>query len=138
MVNSLKNLFSKSNKGIGIELTPERINIARLRKQGQGYKLVTLTSVEMPEGVFQEGQIINAPAIAELLQSTLEENKIKVRNAATAVPGREAVTRIIPVPAELDDRELREMILNKEAGLYLPFPREEADVDYQKTRLLCG
>ncbi|AFY67402.1 type IV pilus assembly protein PilM [Geitlerinema sp. PCC 7407] len=132
MVNSLKNLFSKSNKGIGIELTPERINIARLRKQGQGYKLVTLTSVEMPEGVFQEGQIINAPAIAELLQSTLEENKIKVRNAATAVPGREAVTRIIPVPAELDDRELREMILNQEAGLYLPFPREEADVDYQK------
>jgi type IV pilus assembly protein PilM len=36
------------------------------------------------------------------------------------------------VPAELDDNELREMVLNQEASLYLPFPREEADVDYQK------
>jgi type IV pilus assembly protein PilM len=36
------------------------------------------------------------------------------------------------VPAELDDKELREMVLNHEAGLYLPYPREEADVDYQK------
>lgn len=24
------------------------------------------------------------------------------------------------------------MVLNHEAGLYLPYPREEADVDYQK------
>jgi type IV pilus assembly protein PilM len=28
------------------------------------------------------------------------------------------------------------MILNQEAGLYLPFPREEADVDYQKLGFL--
>ena len=130
-MNSLKSLFSKKSRGVGVELTPERVNIARLRKQGQKLKLETLASVEIPEGVFQEGQILDAPAMAEAIQAALTESKLKVRQATTAIPGR-AITRVIPVPSELDDDELREMILNQEASLYLPFPREEADVDYQK------
>ncbi|MEO0708812.1 MAG: pilus assembly protein PilM, partial [Cyanobacteria bacterium J06649_5] len=38
---NLKSLFSFSKKspGVGIELTPERLNIARLKKQGQKIKL---------------------------------------------------------------------------------------------------
>jgi type IV pilus assembly protein PilM len=128
-----KGLVSKKPKGIGVELTPERINVARLKRKGQGFQLVTLASAEVPEGVYQEGQIMDSGAMAEILQSTLAAGKIRTRHVATAIPGgRDTVTRIIPVPAELDDRELREMVLNQEAGLYLPFPREEADVDYQK------
>ncbi|MGP1385513.1 MAG: type IV pilus assembly protein PilM [Thainema sp.] len=130
-MNSLKSLFSKKSKGVGIELAPDRINIARVRRQGAKYKLLNFYTQEVPEGIFQEGQIIDTIAMAEILREALAESKLKVKNAATAIPGR-AITRIIPVPAELDDRELREMVLNQEASLYLPFPREEADVDYQK------
>lgn len=133
MTGILKSLVSKKTKGIGVELTPDRVNIAQLKKKGQGFQLTKIASAEIPEGIFQEGQITNPPEMAELLQQTLSDNKIKAKYAATAIPGgRDTVTRIIPVPAELDDRELREMVLNQEAGLYLPFPREEADVDYQK------
>ncbi len=136
MVNGLKGLFSRKSKGVGIELAPDRINIAQLRKQSQGFKLISFVTVPVPDGVFEEGQIVDPPAMSELIQTALADNKIKVKQAATAVPGgRDTVTRIIPVPAELDDRELREMVLNQEAGLYLPFPREEADVDYQKLGL---
>ncbi len=130
-MNRLKALLSKKTPGVGIELTPERINIAQLKKQGQKLKLQTLATAEIPEGVFEEGQIVDSATMAEIIQSTLAENKIKVKQATTAVPGK-AVTRVIPVPAELDDNELREMVLNQEASLYLPFPRDEADVDYQK------
>jgi type IV pilus assembly protein PilM len=125
-------LFGKSNKGIGIELAPERVNIARLRKQGQTLKLEALSSLPVPEGVFVDGQIAEPPAMAEIIQQALAESKIKVSKVATAVPGRDSIVRLIPVPAELDEKELREMVLNHEAGLYLPYPREEADVDYQK------
>jgi len=59
------------------------------------------------------------PALAELIQSALAESKIKAR-VATAVPGRESLVRLIPLPAELDDQEVREMVLNHEAGL--PYP----------------
>ena len=86
MVNRLKGLFAKHTSGVGIELAPERINVAQLRKHRQGFKLVALNTLPV----------------------------------------------LIPLPAELDEQEVREMVLNHEAGLYLPYPREEADVDYQK------
>lgn len=132
MINRLKSLFPTGKDGVGIELTPERINVAHLQKQGQGFKLAALSSVPVPEGIFQDGQIAEPPALAQLIQQALVESKIKGRRIATAVPGRESLIRLIPLPAELSDQELREMVLNHEAGLYLPYPREEADVDYQK------
>ncbi len=132
MVNRFKNLLTKRKVGVGIELSPEKINVAQLSKQRQGFKLTALSSFPVPEGIFQDGQIVDSPALAELIVSALAESKIKAQRVATAVPGRESLVRLIPLPAELDDRELREMVINHEAGLYLPYPREEADVDYQK------
>jgi type IV pilus assembly protein PilM len=130
-VDSLKSLFLRKPPGAGVELTPDRVNVARLRRQGQKLKVETLASAEIPEGIFEEGQILDTAAMAEVIRSVMAESKLKVKRATTAIPGR-AITRVIPVPAELDDQELREMVLNQEASLYLPFPREEADVDYQK------
>ncbi|MBE9159188.1 type IV pilus assembly protein PilM [Nodosilinea sp. LEGE 06152] len=130
-MDSLKAIFSRKPRGVGIELTPEKVNLARLKKQGTALKLETLASVELAEGVYEEGQILDTAAMADAIQLVLAESKLKVKQATTAIPGR-AITRVIPVPAELDDEELREMVLNQEASLYLPFPREEADVDYQK------
>ncbi|NEP57308.1 MAG: pilus assembly protein PilM [Symploca sp. SIO2G7] len=132
MFNRFQGLFAKGKKGIGIELAPERINIAQLRKQGQSFKVTTLYSHEVPEGIFEGGQITDSPALAELIKEAISQSKVKIDSVATAVPMREAVIRIIPIPAELDDNELRDMVLNHEAGLYLPYPREEVDLDYQK------
>jgi type IV pilus assembly protein PilM len=135
-VAAFRNLLSGKSKGIGVELSPDRVSVAELRKQGQGLKLTTLASATVPEGMFQEGQILDPPGMAEIIQGLLAENKIKAKQVTTAVMGgRDTVTRIIPVPSELDDEELREMVLNQEASLYLHYPREEADVDYQKLGL---
>ncbi len=132
MLNFLKNLLPGKSQGLGLEITPERVNVAQIAKQGQSYKLTKYCTVEIPEGVFQEGKIVDAPALAEVIQEMLNENKIKAKRVATGVPMREAIIRIIPIPAELDEQELRDMVLNHEASLYLPYPREEVDLDYQK------
>lgn len=131
MVGFFKNILSGRKPGMGIELAAERINIVEIRKKGDSLKLLNLASAPVPEDVVQDGQIVDTPTMSELIQSTLEDNFIKTKNIATAIPGREAVTRLIPVPAELNEEELRDY-MNAEAGLYLPFSREEADVDYQK------
>lgn len=79
---------------------------------------------------------MDPPGMAELIQALLAEHKIKAKQVSSAVMGgRDTVTRIIHVPAELDDAELRELVINQEAALYLPFARDEADVDYQKLGL---
>ncbi|MBR8831498.1 MAG: hypothetical protein N5P05_003139 [Chroococcopsis gigantea SAG 12.99] len=129
---NLSSLFAKKTTGVGLEITPERLNLAQIAKQSQGYKLVKYCSLEVPEGIFEEGKIIDSPALAELIREILSQNKIKTKRVATGVPMRESIIRIIPLPAELDERELQDMVLNHEASLYLPYPREEVDLDYQK------
>ncbi len=132
MLSGLKDLFGNKAQGVGLEITPERLNLAQLTRQGQTYKLNKFCSAGIPAGVFEEGKIVDSPALAELIQELLAEYKIKTKRVATAVPMREAIIRIIPIPAELDEQELRDMVLNHEASLYLPYPREEVDLDYQK------
>jgi type IV pilus assembly protein PilM len=134
-VQNLQNLFKKllpgKAPGLGIEVAPDRINIVQLSAKKPGYKLETFVSVEVAEGLIEEGLIADPPEVAMLIQTALADNNIKARQIATAIPAKEGVIRVVPVPSELNELELREMV-NQEAGLYLPFPREEADVDYQK------
>jgi type IV pilus assembly protein PilM len=135
MFSRLKTVLSslgRGSQGVGLEITPERLNLIQLAKQGQNYKLNKYCFTSLPEGIFEEGKIIDSPTLAEIIQEMFKENKITAKKIATAVPMREAIIRIIPVPAELDEQELRDMVLNHEAALYLPYPREEVDLDYQK------
>lgn len=133
MVGFLKKFLGGRKPGFAVEITAEKINIAELQKQGNQTKLVKLASTEVPEEVFVEGQIMEITTVAELIESLVEDNNIKAKQVATAIPGREAVTRVIPVPTELweNDAELKNY-MEQEAGLYLPYPREEADLDSQK------
>lgn len=133
MFSNLKGIFGGGPKGVGIEINSERVNIVQLRRKGQSsFKLVNHASAVLPEGIVEEGRISDPIQLGEIIRSLMSENKISAKRVATAVPGRETVSRLIKLPAEIPDAELREMVLNQEASLYLPFPREDADVDYQK------
>lgn len=121
---------------MAIELGSERINIAQLQKKGAELTLKHLCSAEVPEGIFEEGRIVNPQELGDLIRTTLADRKIKATHVTTSVPMREAVIRLIPLPAELNDREVRDLILNHEAAMYLPYPREEVDLDYQKLDLV--
>lgn len=128
----LRRFFSKGSQSLGIELTPERVNIAHLSRHSQGIELQTLASVFVPEGAFENGRIVDVTAVADVIRAGLSDHKIKLKQVTSAVPVGEAVIRPIRLPAALDDFELQDMVLNQEAALYLPFPQEESDLDFQK------
>ncbi len=130
---NLGKLFSGKTQGVGIEINSEKVNIAQIRRKGKsGFKLVNHASYVLPEGIVEEGRINDPVALGEIIRALMAEKKIKEKKVITAIPGRETVSRLIKLPAEISESELREMVLNQEASLYLPFPREDADVDYQK------
>jgi type IV pilus assembly protein PilM len=85
-ISNLSSLLGKSNKGVGIELAPERINIVQLRKQRQGVKLESLITVPVPEGMMVDGQISDPPGMAQIIQQAIGENQIKASRVATCVP----------------------------------------------------
>lgn len=132
MLKNLTNIFAKQGDIVGVEINSQKINVAQIAKQGQQYKLLKNVSADIPEGVYEDGKIVDSLALSELIKDTLKANKISAKKVATAVPMREAIIRVIPVPAELDEAELKDMVLVHEAGMYLPYPREEVDLDYAK------
>jgi type IV pilus assembly protein PilM len=132
MLKNLTSVFAKKGDSVGIEINAQKINIAQIAKQGQQYKLIKNVSADIPEGVYEDGKIIDSLALSELIRDTLKAHKISAKKVSTAVPMREAIIRVIPVPAELDEAELKDMVLVHEAGMYLPYPREEVDLDYAK------
>ena len=132
MLNNLTNIFAKKGATVGIEINSHTVNIAQIAKKGQQYKLVKNVSIQIPEGVYEDGQIVDSLTLSELIKDTLKANKITAKKVFSAVPMREAIIRVIPVPAELDEDELKDMILIHEAGMHLPYPREEVDLDYAK------
>lgn len=132
MINQITSLFKKSGGAVGVEINPEKINITKVTKQGSQYKLHKNVSALVPEGVYEDGEIVDSLTLSELIKDTFKQNGISANEVITAVPMREAIIRIIPVPAELDEEELKDIILVHEAGMHLPYPREEVDLDYVK------
>ncbi len=130
MTNFLQGLTTKTAP-IGIDITPEYVLIGQLAQRGQrNVALNHLLWTATPPGAVRDGRIENPTAIARIIQELLGAKRIKVSQAATAIPSREAVIRVLRLPAEIEGEELREVILNQETD-YLPFPRSEAYVDYQ-------
>lgn len=133
LIDPLRQLLGKSQHAVGVEFTGDRLNIADLSRQGGLYRLNTLVSEPIPADLFSnDGQTFDPDDLADLIKQTFTNQRIRCRQVVAAIPTRDAVSRLIAMPAELDEAELREMILHQEAALHLPFPREEADVDYQK------
>ena len=112
MVNSVKKIFSDRKGGFGLEITPERINLAQLSKTDQNYKLLKYCSVELPQGIFDQGKIIDSQSLAETIKKLMSDNKIRAKKVAMALPLKEAIIRILSVPSELDENELRNLKLN--------------------------
>ena len=129
---NILNLFGSKGDRVGIEINSHKINIVQIVKKGEKYKLIKSVSADVPEGVYEEGQLVDSLVLSELIKDTLKANKISAKKVSTAVPMREAIIRVIPVPAELNEEELRSMILVHEAGMHLPYPVEEVDLDYVK------
>ncbi len=118
---------------LGVDINPEHLAVAQLKKQRNGrYRLIHYHTVEMPEGAMVEGRILDPNTIGLALANLLNEYKVPTHlPVATAVPAREAIVRLIRLPADLPADELRRVVLEQEAELYIPYPRDQADVDYQ-------
>ncbi|MGF1576002.1 MAG: type IV pilus biogenesis protein PilM [Cyanophyceae cyanobacterium] len=137
----IANLFKRSSSKslLGIDINSERIAVAQLKKQGNRTILQHYVTAEMPIGAMVEGRIQDPMSLGLTLSNLLSENNISGEGGvATAVPVRDAIVRLIRLPADLPADELRRVVLEQEAELYIPFDREMADVDFQALGLDIG
>ncbi len=106
--------------------------MALVQRQGNRLQLRQALSEPLPEECFREGELVRPDLVGDRLRQLLKQNHLKARHTVMALPTQEATTRLIPLPAELEDADLEAMLMHQEAALYLPYAREEADLDYLK------
>jgi type IV pilus assembly protein PilM len=73
---------------------------------------------------------VDAKAVGEAIRRAVKRAGAKTNDAAIAISGDAAITKVIQMPSTLSDRDLEGQI-EIQADQYIPFPMEEVSFDYE-------
>src|SRR5471032_722305 len=97
---------------------------------GGQYRVESYAAEPTPHNAINEKAIVDADAVGEAIRRAVKRAGAKSRNAAIAISGDAAITKIIQMPLNLRDNELEAQV-EMQADQYIPFPMEEVSYDYQ-------
>ncbi len=125
-------MIGKKNELLGIDIGASSIKLVYLTpKKSKGkrtFELKSIGMVPLPREAIVEGTIMDAYAVSDALMQLVTEAKVKVKNAAIALPGHAVMVRRVMISAA-NPQELEENI-NFEIKHNTPFKPEEVQVDY--------
>jgi type IV pilus assembly protein PilM len=123
--------MSRKNKvGIGIDIGSRGIRIAALRATGKGIAVEKIAYRELPHEVLVDGLAMDSEQLGDQISSMLAENKIRGKEVALSVGGRQVMIKRIETD-EMTDEEL-ESAIEYEANTNLPFKLDEVTLDHAR------
>jgi len=135
-MNSIKikgnmGLFSRKSKQIvGLDISSTSVKLVELSQGSNGYQVESFAASALPTGAVVEKNINDINAVADTIRQVLLASRCKVKDAAVAVAGSAVITKVIDMPAGLNDDELESQIAI-EADQYIPFPLDEVSIDFE-------
>jgi type IV pilus assembly protein PilM len=122
--------LSKKNKPLlGLDISSTTVKMIELSRHGDGYRVENYSLRALPAGVVVEKNISDVDAVAQIVKTTIQQSRTKVRDVALAVPGSAVITKTIEMPAGLSD-DAMELQISLEADQYIPYPLEEVSIDF--------
>jgi type IV pilus assembly protein PilM len=116
---------------LGLDISSTSVKLLELGKDGENsYKVESMAIEPLPDNAVAEKNIQDAEAVGETIQKAVKRSGTKVKDAAVAVAGSAVITKIITMPANLDDSDLEAQI-EMEADQYIPYPLEEINLDFE-------
>lgn len=126
MISIFKNT---SNNKIGLDITPDGINIAVVQNQKGGFYLKNFAHRYFSKQIYQNGQIQDSELLVEELKSIINEHKFDTRTTILSVPVNNIFMKTITLP-DIPEEELR-VIAPQEASKHLPLNEKEMNIDFQ-------
>ena len=115
---------------LGIDISSTSVKLVELAQTENGYRVESLAVEPLPANAVAEKNIQDVEAVGETLQKAVKKSGTKCKNAAVAVAGSAVITKIITMPASLNDSDM-ELQIELEADQYIPYPLEEINLDFQ-------
>ncbi len=123
-------LNNKSRAVLGLDITSSSVKLIELAKAGGRYRVDSYMVRPLPAGAVVEKNINDVEAVAETIRKVVAQSKPKTMDVACAVAGSAVITKMIEMPADLNDQNMETQI-TLEADQYIPYPLEEVALDFQ-------
>lgn len=123
-------LDKKAKPVIGLDISSTSVKLLELSRSGDRYRVESYSVKPLPPNAVVEKNIADPVAVAEVIRTMVKQSKTKLKHAAVAVAGSAVITKVIDMPAELNEDAMESQIA-AEADQYIPFPLEEVALDFE-------
>ena len=97
---------------------------------GGQYRVESYAAEPTPANSINEKAIVDANLVGEAIKQALKRSGARSKEAAIAISGDAAITKVIQMPRSLSDNELEAQV-EMQADQYIPFPMEEVSFDFE-------
>lgn len=123
--------FSSSTPPLlGLDISSTAVKLLQLSRSGNRYRVEHYAVEPLPANAVVEKNIAEVEEVGDAIRRAVKGSGTKAKHAAVAVAGSAVITKVINMPADLDDDEMESQI-QVEAGQYIPYPLEEVNLDFE-------
>jgi type IV pilus assembly protein PilM len=115
---------------LGLDVTTSSVKLIELVQSGKGYRVESFAAEPTPANAINDKAIVDAEAVGEAIRRAVKRSGTKTREAAVAISGDAAITKVIQMPKQLSDADLEGQV-ELQADQYIPFPMEEVSFDFE-------
>lgn len=122
---------------VGVDISSTAVKLLQLSRSGDRYRVEHYAVEPLPPNAVVEKNIVEVEAVGEAIRRAVSRSGTKAKLAAAAVAGSAVITKIIPMPADLDEDDMESQV-ELEAVNYIPYPIEEVNLDYEVLGMMPG
>lgn len=122
-------LGKKHKPLLGLDISSTTVKLLELSRHGSGFRVENYVVKPLPENSVVEKNINEPEVVAQVLRALVQSARTKTKDAAVAVSGSSVITKLVEMPAGLNDEQM-EAYISTEADQYIPYPLEEVALDF--------
>jgi type IV pilus assembly protein PilM len=128
---TLESLLGGGDKQMmGLDISSSSVKLLELSRKGDRYTVEAYAIEPLPPNAVADKQIADPKLVGEAVQRAVSRAGTRTKRAAVCVSGASVITKVIQMPAALQDSEMEEQIRG-EADQYIPYPIDEVNIDFQ-------
>src|SRR3546814_7589040 len=122
---------------VGVDISSTAVKLLQLSRSGDRYRVEHYAVEPLPPNAVVEKSIVEVEAVGEAIRRAVSRSGTRAKQAAAAVAGSAVITKVIPMPADLDDDDMESQV-ELEAVNYIPYPIEEVNLDFEVLGMMPG
>ncbi len=115
---------------IGLDITTSSVKLIELGMAGGQYRVESYAAEATPQNSVNEKAVVDPTSVGDVVRRAVKRSGARSRECAIAISGDAAITKIIQMPASLNEGELEGQV-ELQADQYIPFPMEEVSYDFE-------